>query len=77
MKNNLLKIYTATFYFCSTFVMNAQQPGADDSGGILEGTSGDTTPAAPIDDSIWILMLIGLTFIILKIRASYRQELRS
>ncbi len=76
MKNNLLKIYIAVFFLCSTFVMIAQ-PGANDAGGTLEDTTGDTTPAAPIDHSIWVLVLIGLTFAILKLRVSYKQELGS
>ena len=76
MKNKLIHYYLAAFYFCSTFVMMAQ-PGANDTGGTLEDTSGDTTPGAPIDDYLWVLVLIGLTFAILKFRAIYKQEFRS
>jgi hypothetical protein len=75
MKNNLLKIYIAAFFFCSTFVMIAQ-PGANDTGGTLEDTFGDTTPASPIDVSIWVLVLIGLTFAIFKLRVIYKLEFR-
>lgn len=75
MKNKLIHLYIAAFYFCSSFVMIAQQPGSDNDGsnGGLEGDT-DTTPAAPIDDYLWVLVLIGLTFAILKFRAIYKQE---
>jgi hypothetical protein len=75
MKNNLLKIYIAAFYFCSTFVLLAQ-PGDNDNGSGLEG-DGDTTPGAPIDDYVWVLALVGLAFVILKFRAIYKQEISS
>ena len=64
MKTNLLKYYIAAFYFCSTFVLFAQ-PGDNDSGSGLEG-DGDTTPAAPIDDYVWVLVFVGLAFSKLK-----------
>ena len=73
MKNNLLKIYIAAFYFCSTFIMFAQ-PGANDTGGTLEDTTGDTTPAAPIDDYLWVLVFVGLAFAIVKLRTTYKQQ---
>ena len=64
MKNNLIKYYTAAFCLCSAFVMFAQ-PGADNAGNTLEADT-DTTPAAPIDDYIWVLALIGLIFVFMK-----------
>jgi len=73
MKNNLLKIYIATFYLCSTFIMFAQ-PGSNDTGGTLEDTTGDTTPGAPIDDYLWVLVFVGLAFAIVKLRTTYKQE---
>lgn len=66
MKNNLLKIYIVAFYLCSTFVLLAQ-PGDNDNGGGLEG-DGDTTPV-PIDDYVWVLALVGLVYVILRVRA--------
>ena len=74
MKTNLLKYYIAAFYLCSTFIMVAQ-PGDGNGGtgnGALEG-DGDVTPAAPIDDYVWILTIIGLVFAFLKFRAIYKQ----
>ena len=73
MKNNLLKIYIAAFYLCSTFIMFAQ-PGANDTGGTLEDTTGDTTPGAPIDDYLWVLVFVGLAFAIVKLRTTYKQQ---
>lgn len=62
MKKNLLKYYyIAAFYLCSTAMMFAQDPGDDTGGEDLEGL-GDTTPGAPIDDYVWVLVLVGLLF---------------
>lgn len=67
MKNNAFKYYIVAFYLCSTFMMFAQ-PGADNGSGTLDG-DGDTTPAAPIDNYVWILAILGALFIFLKLRA--------
>ena len=76
MKNNLLKYYIAAFFLCSTFVMFAQvDPGTD--GGVENDGSVDTTPAAPIDDYVWILALIGLVFVFLKFRAIQNKKINS
>jgi hypothetical protein len=75
MKNNLVKIYIVAFYLCSTFVVIAQ-PGDDNAGGDLEGTGGDSTPV-PLDEYVWVLVLVGLAYAILKIRAMYKQQFRS
>lgn len=79
MKNSLLKSYISAFYLCSTFVMFAQ-PGDGNGGtgdGSLDGTDGDTTPAAPIDDYVWILALIALLFAFMKIRAIQNKKMHS
>ncbi len=76
MKNNLLKYYIATFYLCSTVVMFAQA--TDDGTGTLEdnGTT-DTTPgAAPIDDYVWVLALLGLVFVFMKFRAIQNKKIK-
>jgi hypothetical protein len=70
MKNNLLKYYITAFYLCSTFVLFAQ-PGTDDNDSDLEGTD---TPAAPIDDYVWVLALVGLVFIFLKLRSGLAKQ---
>jgi hypothetical protein len=75
MKNNLLKYYITAFYLCSTFIMFAQAPG-DTSPDGLE-TDGDTTPAAPIDDYVWVLALIGLIFVFMKFRAMQNKKVNS
>jgi hypothetical protein len=75
MKNNLLKYYIATFYLCSTFAMFAQDPGT--GGGVDNDGSGDTTPAAPIDDYVWVLALIGLFFVFMKFRAVQKNKINS
>lgn len=70
MKTNLLKYYIAAIYLCSTFVMVAQ-PGTDNDTGNLEGTD---TPAAPIDDYVWVLAAIGLIYVFLKLRGFAQQR---
>ncbi len=75
MKNNLLKYYIAAFYLCSTFAMFAQDPGT--GGGVENDGSTDTTPAAPIDDYVWVLALIGLVFVFIKFRAIQNKKIKS
>lgn len=75
MKNKVLKYYIVAFYLCSTFVMLAQ-PGDDDGSGTMEG-DGDTTPAAPIDDYIWVLALVGLFFVFMKFRVIQNRKANS
>jgi hypothetical protein len=72
MKNNLLKYYIAAVYFCSTMILFAQAPGDNDTGGGLEG--GD--PAAPIDDYVWVLAVVGLFFVFMKFRAIYNTKIQ-
>ncbi len=72
MKTKLLKYYITAFYLCSTFVMVAQ-PGDGSDGAPLEGDT-DTTPAAPIDDYVWVLAAIGLLFVFLKFQAIAKQR---
>ena len=73
MKNNLLKYYIAAFYLCSTFTLFAQ-PGTEDDGTGLESTD---TPAAPIDDYVWVLALMGLVFVFIKFRAIQNKKIKS
>ncbi|MBC7846027.1 MAG: hypothetical protein H7Y10_06010 [Flavobacterium sp.] len=66
---NVLKYYIAALYLCSTFTLFAQ-PGAEDNGTGLESTD---TAAAPIDDYLWFLALVGLVFVFLRFRALAKQ----
>jgi hypothetical protein len=77
MKKNLIKYYIATFYLCSTFVMFAQtDPGT--GGGVENDGSTDTTPAAaPINDYIWALALVGLLIVFMKFRAIQKNKINS
>ena len=70
MKNNLLKYYIAAFYFASTFILFATEtPGTEDEGGNMEGGE-----AAPIDDYVWVLAIIGLLFVFYRLRAFAQQR---
>jgi len=76
MKNNVLKYYIAAFYLCSTFVMFAV-PGTgngETGDGAVEGA--DAPAAAPIDDYVWILALIGLVFVFMKFRAIQKNKIQ-
>lgn len=75
MKNTFLKYYIAAFYLCSTFVMFAQ-PGSGNGGsgdGSLEGAD---APAAPIDDYVGVLILIGLIFVFMKYRLIHKNRIQ-
>jgi hypothetical protein len=74
MKNILLRYYITAFYLCSTFIMLAQDPGTD--GGVENDGTTDTTPAAPIDDYVWVLALIGLFFVFMKLRAIQKKKIK-
>ena len=74
MKNTTLKYYITAFYLCSTLIMFAQ-PGGNDTGGGLEG-DGDATPAAPIDNYIWVLAIIGLILVFIKFRAIQKNRIQ-
>lgn len=74
MKKNLSKYYIAAFYLCSTFIMFAQESNSDT--GNLEADT-DTTPAAPIDDYIWVLAAIGLIFVFIKYKAIQNRKINN
>lgn len=74
MEKNFLKYYIAIAYFCSTVLLFAQTgPGSDgDGSGGLEGTD----PAAPIDEYVWVLGLIGLVYVFLRVRAFQNKKIQ-
>nr|WP_288837680.1 hypothetical protein [uncultured Flavobacterium sp.] len=55
--------------------MFAQDPGDDSEGGGLEG-DGDITPAAPIDDYVWVLALVGLFFAFMWFRSIQSNKIK-
>lgn len=65
MKDKLTRLNIIIFCLCSTFTAFAQNPGATDTGGTLEATD---APAAPIDNYVWVLALVGLVFVFLKLK---------
>ena len=70
MKNKLLKFYTVSLFLCSDFVLFAQ-PGANDNTSTLE--SGDTV-AAPIDNYISVLALMGLLLVFTKFKTFQKED---
>jgi hypothetical protein len=73
MKNNIFKIYTVAFYLCSTIGAIAQ-PGTG-SNEIEPLESED--PIVPINNYIWVLAILGVTFVFLRFRVIYRQRIGS
>ena len=57
MKNTLSKYSLAVFFFCINFATFAAQPGSESDTGNLENPD---APAAPIDNYLWILVLLGI-----------------
>ena len=75
MKNTLLKYYIAAFYLCSTFVLFAQ-PGTGNGETGEAGLEGNDPAAAPIDDYVWVLAVIGLLFVFMKFRTIYNSKIQ-
>jgi hypothetical protein len=74
MKNNVLKYYIAAFYLCSTFVaFAAVAPGDDTADDSLE--SADAV-AAPIDNYVWVLALVGLFLVFMKFSAIKKNKIQ-
>jgi hypothetical protein len=75
MKNNALKYYIAAFYLCSNFMAFAalDSPGDDTADGSLE--SADAV-AAPIDNYVWVLALVGLILVFMKFRAIQKNKIQ-
>ncbi len=73
MKKNLLQyFYIAVFYLCSTLMVFAQDP---DGGTGIEG-DGDSTPAAPIDNYLWVLALLGLLLAFIWFRSIQNNKIK-
>jgi hypothetical protein len=69
MKNQFNKYYIALFCLCSNFMLFAE-PGVGNDTNDLENVD---APAAPINDYLWILALVGLIFVFMKLKAHSRQ----
>lgn len=74
MKNKFLNYCIALFFLCSSAIMFAQPGTGSDNNGIDDNGSGDTTPGAPIDDYVWVLLAIGIVFVFYKYRAIAKQK---
>jgi len=72
MKNKVLKYYTVVFCLCSTIGLVAQPGSTGDGNGGLEGTD---APAAPIDSYVWVLILIGLIYVLYKFKTIQMKEI--
>lgn len=78
MKNNVLKYYIAAFYLCSSYVMFAVPgTGNGETGDAAVEGADATAEAAPIDNYVWVLALVGLVFVFLKLRAIQNKKMHS
>jgi hypothetical protein len=66
MKNIVSKTYLTLFFFFATFIAFAQDPGTGSTGDPLENPD---AVAAPIGDYVWVLVLLGIVFVFMKLRA--------
>jgi hypothetical protein len=71
MKNILVKYFIASLLLCCNIVMFAD-PGAGNDTNDLEGSD---TPAAPIDNYIWILVLIAVIYVFFKLKTFKNKKL--
>jgi hypothetical protein len=74
MKNKFLKYCIALFFLCSSSIMFAQPGSGSDNGGVDDNGSGDSTPGAPIDDYVGILAIVGLSYVLIKVKANQKEE---
>lgn len=70
MKNSVSKYSLAAFCLCLNFIAFAQ-PGSGSDTGNMES---DDAPAAPIDDYLWVLVVLGILFAIYTFR-NYRKTI--
>lgn len=76
MKTKLIKYLLVIQFLLINVVLFAQtDPGSDDGLGGLEG-GGDTTPAAPINNYVWVLALVGLLFVFVKFRSIQNKKIK-
>jgi len=73
MKNNFLKYCIALFFLCTSTFMFAQPGSGSDNGGVDNNGTGDTTPGAPIDDYVGILALVGLSYVLFKVKTNQKE----
>jgi hypothetical protein len=66
MKKSILILANVYLLLVSSSIFAQADPGADPD-----------APAAPIDDYVWMLALVAITFAILKFKAIYKQNLRA
>jgi hypothetical protein len=74
MKNKFLKYCIALFFLCSSSIMFAQPGSGSDNGGVDDNGSGDSTPAAPIDNYVGVLAIVGLSYVLYKVKANQKEE---
>lgn len=74
MKNRFLKFYIVAFYLGSTFMLFAQPGLGSNNGGIDDAGANDNTPAAPIDNYVWIMTFVALTLAFLKFSAMRKKS---
>jgi len=71
MKKHIPSIYLFVFTLLFNLVSFAQAPGDFDDNPDANPLD---APAAPIDDYLWVLALVGLVFVFIWFKANAKQE---
>ena len=74
MKHNFFKYCIALFFLCYSNIMFAQPGTGSDNGGVDDNGSGDSTPGTPIDDYVGIMALIGMSYVLIKVKPNQKEK---
>jgi hypothetical protein len=76
MKNKFFKYCIALFFLCSSTMLFAQPGSGSDNGGVDGDGTGDTTPGEPmpIDDYVGILAVIGMSYVLIKVKPNQKKQ---
>lgn len=62
MKTNFIKRCIVALFFCSSMIVFGQPGSGSDNGGVDDNGSTDSTPGAPIDCGITLLIAAGALY---------------
>lgn len=70
MKYSLLKYYITAFFLCSSFIILAQvDPGSGSNDNGIDNDGASDTNGLPIDDYLWVMILVALIVVFFKFRS--------
>lgn len=74
MKNKFFKYCIALFFLCSSTMLFAQPGSGSDNGGVDGDGTGDSTPGTPIDDYVGIMTMIGISYVLIKVKPNQKEQ---